>query len=150
VKHKPWYTHTCSAAELLPPEALALIHKVLLARALSWQYLGEPPWTRFGDDSAPLWDNRICMPVPTTIVRELDIDTVALLMGMELERALRLLMLDWTSDREEAAGKDDEVRHLALSQTLWRVDCYYRDLQQRRRGAGPLKLLEAELLALPW
>jgi len=70
--------------------------------------------------------------------------------SLRVERALRLLALDWTSDGRDAAGKTADLRHLALSKSLWRVGRLYRDLERRRRGDGPLKLLAAEPRALPW
>ncbi len=147
---KPWDTYKLAAADLLPDAALDMLRHFLLSHAVMWQRIGEPPIFTYGEDSAPQWDMFLGMACPATLLRKMSIGVVCGMLGMEVERALRLLTLDWTSDGAAAAGKSDEMRHLALSKSLWRVGCLYRDLQRRRRGDGPLQLLAAELRAIPW
>ena len=142
---KPWDTYKLSAAELLPEAALDLLHDFLMRHALLWQKAGAPPIFTYGEDSAPQWGKYLAMACPASLLRKMTIGVICGMLGMEVERALRLLTLDWTSDGLEAAGKKDEERFLALSKSLWRVGCLYRDLERRRRGDGPLKLLAAEL-----
>ncbi len=147
-RRKPWHSYKLSAAELLPDAALDLLHDFLMRYALLWQKAGEPPIFTYGEDSAPQWGQFLGMACPASLLRKMTIGVICGMLGMEVERALRLLTLDWTSDGLEAAGKKDEVRHLALSKSLWRVGCLYRDLERRRRGDGPLKLLAAELRSI--
>ncbi|HLV98146.1 MAG TPA: hypothetical protein VKT82_05660 [Ktedonobacterales bacterium] len=145
---KPWATYKLSAAELLPDAALDLLHGFLISHALLWQKAGEPPIFTYGEDSAPQWGQFLGMACPATLLRKMAIGVVCGMLGMEVERALRLLVLDWTSDGKDAAGKTADERHLALSKSLWRVGCLYRDLERRRSGDGPLKLLAAELRSI--
>jgi hypothetical protein len=69
-------------------------------------------------------------------------------MGIDLERALRLLTVEWGTDGKTLEGWDSAAWRAALASIFWRVGQHYREFE-RRKGAGALGVLREEFACLP-
>ena len=131
--------------DLLPPQTQDLLAELLARRARAWQIKGQPRFFRYNGDSEPLLEDRQQRRFPGWTLREMRIATLRKLLGMELERALRLLTLPWESDKEQRATQQQ-----ALTGTLRHIGQIYREFRRRYRGdAGAERALRDEMLRLP-
>ena len=69
-------------------------------------------------------------------------------MGIDLERALRLLTVEWQPDGKTVDGWESDDWRAALASIFWRIGQHYREFA-RRKGAGALDVLREEFARLP-
>jgi hypothetical protein len=71
-------------------------------------------------------------------------------LAVDLERGLRLLTLDWTTDRTTREGHSSEAWRAALSGVLWRVGQLVREFTRRKGAEKAREVLRLVIDALWW
>ena len=122
--------------------------QAVAACALRWQEYDLPFVPFFWGDSDPIWGEAAHRRCPATILRQMRQHSLRLLLSMELERALRLLLLPWTPDDVTPDGHTTVERQEALSGTLGRVGQVCRELARRRSEDWAMQMAREVLDAL--
>lgn len=133
---------------MLSEAAQLLLMDLLAACALRWQEYDLPFVPFFWDDSAPLWGEAALRRCLSTILRQMRMQSLRVLLGMELERALRLLLVTWTPDDLTPDGHTPLERQEALAGALGRVGQVCRELTRRRGETGAMQIAREVLEAL--
>lgn len=134
--------------DFFSPEAWRLLSTELARRARDWQVKGLPYLFYYGGDSEPVWGDGAhyrCSGTTLHIARQ---SVLREGMGIDLERALRLLVTPWGPDGKTADGRESGEWRAALASVFWRVGQHFREFQ-RRKGAGALDVLREEIERLP-
>lgn len=135
-------------ADFFSPEAWRLLSSLLQQRARDWQVAGQPRSFYYQHHSEPVWDEAAhyrCSRATLHVARQ---GLLRVGMGIDLERALRLLTLEWRADGKTVDGRERDDWRAALTSVFWRIGQHYRELQ-RRKGAGALDILREEIERLP-
>ncbi len=130
---------------LLSESFQLLLMDLLAVCALRWQEHDLPYVPFFWADSEPLWGEAGQRRCPGAVLRQMRMHGLRLLLGMELERALRLLLVTWTPEGKTSDGHTSLERQEALAGTLGRVAQVCRELA-RRRGEDWAMQVARELL----
>ncbi|HEY7355447.1 MAG TPA: hypothetical protein VH590_03240 [Ktedonobacterales bacterium] len=143
----------CERCALLPLALLSeafqlLLMDVLAGCALRWQEYDLPFVPFFWGDSEPLWGEAGQRRCPGTVLRQMRMHGLRLLLGMELERALRLLLVTWTPEDRTPDGHTSLERQEALAGTLGRVAQVCRELTRRRGEEWAMQVARELLEAL--
>jgi hypothetical protein len=118
-------------ADFFTPERFAQLVNLLANCALRWRESDLPYMPFFWQDSAPCWGAAARRPCSGTTIRLVRLDLLRRLLRMEVERGLRLLLLDWRPVGLEREGHSSEEWQDALTGTLWRVGQLYREFARR-------------------
>jgi len=118
-------------ADFFTPERFAQLANLLAGCALRWRESDLPYMPFFWQDSAPCWGAAARRPCSGTTIRLVRLDLLRRLLRMEVERGLRLLLLDWRPVGLMRAGHSSEEWQDALTGTLWRVGQLYREFARR-------------------
>ena len=135
-------------ADFFSPEAWRLLSSLLQQRARDWQVAGQPRSFYYRQHSAPVWDETAHYRCSGAILHVARQGLLRAGMGIDLERALRLLTLEWQADGKTIDGRECDDWRDALTSAFWRIGQHYRELQ-RRKGAGALEILREEMERLP-
>jgi hypothetical protein len=145
-KAPPFRPH--APADFFSPEAWRLLSSLLQQRAHDWQVAGQPRSFYYRQHSEPVWDEAAHYRCSGATLHVAGLGVLCLGMGIDLERALRLLTLDWRADGKTLDGRERDDWRAALISAFWRIGQHYRELQ-RRKGAGALDMLREEVERLP-
>jgi len=132
--------------DFLSDDALRELTTRLIQRARKWQRRGLPPVFLYGRDSEPVWGDfasHRCSGTPLHILR---IQPLRASLGVELERAARLLTLTWTEQDKTTDGHSRKEWEVSLAGVCWRVGQLYRELCRRRRAEASALAVLCELL----
>ena len=102
----------------------------------------------YGRDSEPVWGDHAHYRCSGTILHIAGQGVLREGMGIDLERALRLLTVEWRPDGKTVDGWESNDWRAALASIFWRIGQHYREFA-RRKGAGALDVLREEFARLP-
>ena len=102
----------------------------------------------FWGDSEPQWGEEAQRRCPGTILRQMRQKSLRLLLSMELERALRLLLVTWESADLTTDGHTSLERQASLAGALGRVGQVCRELARRRSETWAMEMARDLLDAL--
>jgi len=135
---------------LLSAEAQFKLGEWLGERARSWQVKGQPRFFTYNGDSAPIWGEHAQHRCSGTTLHEAWVRSITRSLGIELERAARLLTLEWMEQDKTIDGKTRAEWKQALTGSLRRIAQLYQEIRRRRRSeASALAVLRAVVDTLP-